>query len=107
MTDLKQLICMLNDKEKTNQPILITKLHEYLKKHRNVDPDLVAWIIKQAISCHISQYVLGYMYRYGYGIEIDHKKAVMLYQKSANQGNAFAQNGLGNMYQYGRGVEMD
>ena len=47
------------------------------------------------------------MYQYGYGVEKDYHKAIELYQKAVNQGNAAAQNNLGFMYERGYGVEID
>jgi uncharacterized protein len=47
------------------------------------------------------------MYKNGYGVEKDYKKAVEWYIKSAEQGNPSAQNNLGFMYYNGYGVEKD
>ena len=43
----------------------------------------------------------------GEGVSKDYVKAVEWYQKSAEQGNAYAQANLGNCYYYGEGVSKD
>ena len=47
------------------------------------------------------------MYYFGKGIKIDNKEAFKWFEKSANQGNADAQNKLGRMYEYGIEVTQD
>ena len=48
---------------------------------------------------------LGYMYKYGRGVEQSYEKAVEWYRKAADQGLAAAQYDLGYMYYSGHGVE--
>ena len=45
------------------------------------------------------------MYEKGYGVKKSYSEALNWYRKSAEQGNASAQNNLGEMYRYGRGVK--
>ena len=47
------------------------------------------------------------MYNRGMGVEVDHAKAMELYNKAAKQGYAQAQCNLGCMYDNGLGVEVD
>ena len=47
------------------------------------------------------------MYRNGEGVEKDYAEVVKWYRKSADQGDAVAQNILGIMYEKGNGVEKD
>ena len=47
------------------------------------------------------------MYRDGKGVSQDYSEAVKWYRKSAEQGNAYAQNNLGWMYSKGYGVSQD
>lgn len=54
-----------------------------------------------------SQYILGDIYYQGKLGEVNYKKALKLFMKSAEGGNAKAQNNLGFMYTYGIGTEMD
>ncbi len=54
-----------------------------------------------------AQNMLGFMYRWGQGVEQDFAKAREWYQRSANQGNARAQNNLGLVYRYGLGISKD
>ena len=56
-----------------------------------------------------AQYQLGVMYENGKGtgIKKDYYEAAQMYQASAEQGYAKAQNALGNLYRKGRGVLKD
>ena len=54
-----------------------------------------------------AQNMLGFMYRWGQGVEQDFEKARKWYQRSADQGNPTAQNNLGLVYRYGLGVPKD
>ena len=54
-----------------------------------------------------SQYILGDIYYQGKLGEVNYKKALKLFMKSTEGGNAKAQNNLGFMYTYGIGTEMD
>jgi len=47
------------------------------------------------------------MYDQGYGVLVDHGEAATWFRRSADQGNASAQNALGVMYADGRGVPQD
>ena len=53
------------------------------------------------------QHMAGDMYFQGQGGSQDYKKALKFFLKSAESGNADAQNNLGYMYAYGIGVETD
>ena len=53
------------------------------------------------------QYNLGIMYEYGQTVEEDHAKAMQLYLKAAEQGEAAAQFAIGLMYDKGTGVDKD
>ena len=50
---------------------------------------------------------LGDCYKHGFGVEQDWEKAVQLYRKAAEAGNAAAQRSLGYCYECGEGVEQD
>jgi TPR repeat protein len=50
---------------------------------------------------------LGYMYRWGNGVNKDDAEAVSWYRKAAAQGHAVAQTSLGIMYELGEGVTKD
>jgi len=54
-----------------------------------------------------AQNMLGFMYRWGQGVDQDFEKARAWYRRSADQGNATAQNNLGLIYRYGLGVPKD
>ena len=47
------------------------------------------------------------MYSNGQGVKQDYKKAILWYEKAANQGDVAAQSNLGNMYANGEGVRQD
>ena len=47
------------------------------------------------------------MYVNGQGVKQDYKKAILWYEKAANQGDVAAQSNLGNMYANGEGVRQD
>ncbi len=51
-----------------------------------------------------SQYILGEMYYFGYGVDSDFNKAIIWYRKAAEQGHVDAQVNLGWMYLNGYGV---
>ena len=54
-----------------------------------------------------AQFLLGYAYDFGEGVEQDFVEAVKWYRLAAEQGNADAQSSLGYAYYYGEGVEQD
>lgn len=54
-----------------------------------------------------SQFRLGSLYYNGDVVERNLEKAKYWFEKSAEQGNAEAQNNLGYIYFYGKGVEID
>ncbi|KAG2208222.1 hypothetical protein INT47_006077 [Mucor saturninus] len=54
-----------------------------------------------------AQFNIGWMYRYGLGVEINHEIAFHWIEKSANQGYSMSQNMLGEMYSNGRGTTQD
>ena len=54
-----------------------------------------------------AQNMLGYMYRFGEGMEPNYEMARQWYRRSADQGNATAQNNLGVMYRLGLGGDPD
>jgi uncharacterized protein len=54
-----------------------------------------------------AQNMLGYMYRFGEGVDPDYEQARHWYRKAADQGNATAQNNLGVMYRLGLGGQQD
>ena len=51
--------------------------------------------------------IWGLVYYKGLGVSQDYNEAVKWYRKSAEQGNAPAQNNLVDCYEYGRGVPID
>ena len=53
------------------------------------------------------QSVLGYLYRFGLGVEKDLVVAADWYGRSAHQGNIQAQEALGTLYRLGQGVRVD
>ena len=50
-------------------------------------------------------YRIGKMHCYGLGTEQDYKEAFKWFEKSAQEGNKFAQYSLANLYYYGNGIE--
>lgn len=54
-----------------------------------------------------AQNMLGYMYRFGEGMEPDYQLARKWYRLAADQGNPTAQNNLGVMFRLGLGGEPD
>lgn len=52
-----------------------------------------------------SQYIIGEMYYYGWGVKEDHAEAAIWFRKAAEQGNSEAQFLIGRMYYYGLGVK--
>ena len=52
----------------------------------------------------IFQYILGQMYRQGWGVAQNYTEAVRWYRAAAEQGDAVAQHNLGFMYREGLGV---
>jgi uncharacterized protein len=54
-----------------------------------------------------AQNMLGFMYRWGQGVDQDFAKAQEWYRRAADQGNATAQNNLGLVFRYGLGVPKD
>jgi TPR repeat protein len=54
-----------------------------------------------------AQYFMGFLYRYGYGVKVDHKEAGKWFRLAADQGDARALYYLGKMYENGEGVERD
>lgn len=54
-----------------------------------------------------AQNMLGFMYRWGQGVEQDFAKAQEWYKRSADQGHSRAQNNLGMIYLHGLGVPKD
>lgn len=50
---------------------------------------------------------LGFMYRNGYGLAVDHAEAVRWYREAADLGNAMAKFNLGNAYRDGVGVRQN
>ena len=54
-----------------------------------------------------SQYYLGLMYVYGFGVPQDYAEALKWYRRAAEQSDAHAQHDLGSMYFHGIGVPQD
>jgi len=54
-----------------------------------------------------AQNMLGYMYRFGEGVEPDYQLARKWYRLSADKGNPTAQNNLGVMFRLGLGGDQD
>lgn len=54
-----------------------------------------------------AQFMMGYFYFNGKGVQKDTNEALKWYREAANRGHAVAINNLGLMYAYGLGVEMD
>lgn len=54
-----------------------------------------------------AQAMLGYLYRYGKGVEEDLQKARDYFKKAADEGNAFGQYNLGYFYEKGEAVKKD
>ena len=68
----------------------------------------VEWYTKSAEQGYAhGQCNLGYMYKNGFGVTKDYKKAVECYTKLAEQGYAPGQYNLGVMYENGHGVTKD
>jgi len=54
-----------------------------------------------------SEYFMGFLYRYGYGVKADHGEAGKWFRKAADQGDSRSLYYLGKMYENGEGVERD
>lgn len=54
-----------------------------------------------------AEFILGYMYDQGKGVEKNIQRAIQWYEKSANQGNPYAYYNLGTMYLNGKEVKKD
>lgn len=54
-----------------------------------------------------AQNMLGFMYRWGQGVEQDFAKAQEWYRRAADKGHPTAQNNLGLVFRYGLGVPKD
>ncbi len=54
-----------------------------------------------------SQFTLGYMYHYGYGVPVSYPRARTWFEKAANQRHPYALYNLGIMYRDGLGVRVD
>lgn len=54
-----------------------------------------------------SQYFMGFLYHYGYGVPINHAEAGKWFRMAAEQGDSRSQYYLGKMYEKGEGVEKD
>ena len=54
-----------------------------------------------------ASYDIGYMYRYGLGVEQDYAQAMEWFEESADLGYPTAMNTIGYMYDCGEGVEQD
>lgn len=74
---------------------------EYAAKNYNKAMEL----FKQIPDDRDAQFQIGYMYNNGWGTARSYSDAVYWFRKSAEQGNARAQNSLGVMYRLGHGVK--
>ena len=54
-----------------------------------------------------AEYFMGFLYRYGYGVKVDHGEAGKWFRMAADQGDARSLYYLGKMYEGGEGVERD
>jgi TPR repeat protein len=54
-----------------------------------------------------SQFTLGYMYHYGYGVPVSYPRARTWFEKAANQRHPYALYNLGILYRDGLGVRVD
>ena len=54
-----------------------------------------------------SEYFMGFLYRYGHGVKVDHGEAGKWFRMAADQGDARSLYYLGKMYENGEGVERD
>src|SRR6185369_6038129 len=63
--------------------------------------------LKAHTDCEQCFWLIGFFYKYGIETEADLGQAVQWYQKSAEAGNAMAQNNLGACYNKGTGVEQN
>ena len=54
-----------------------------------------------------SEYFMGFLYRYGYGVKADHSEAGKWFRQAAEQGDSRSLYYLGKMYENGEGVERD
>lgn len=67
-----------------------------------------AWLEKSAVQQHSqAAYLLGLIYKNGYGIGIDEGAAVRWFERAADLGNPDAMFMLGNAYLAGEGVALD
>ena len=70
--------------------------------------EAIEYFLKAADLGYVNaQYVLGWKYHFGDGIEQDYEEAAKYYQLAADQGHALAQTCIGHCYLSGRGVEQD
>lgn len=58
----------------------------------------VAWIIKESESCPIAECVLGWLYRFGFGVKDDVDEAIRLYKNSASRGYKTAYYNIADIY---------
>lgn len=82
-------------------------LDDAIALYRNQDYKGALPLFRKVDKSSISQFYLGVMYEYGYGVAQDYAEAVRWYRKSADQGDKAAQFNLGVMYEMGRGVAQD
>jgi uncharacterized protein len=54
-----------------------------------------------------SEYFMGFLYRYGYGVKADHAEAGKWFRQAADQGDSRSLYYLGKMHENGEGVERD
>jgi len=64
------------------------------------------WIYKN-IKFIVLGIIFEWVYRDSFGVEKDEKQAIAIFEKTAKQGYAIAQNNLGWMYEKGKGVAKD
>lgn len=75
-----------------------------LPEHENAR----AWLEKSAVQQHSqAAYLLGLIYKNGYGIAMDEVAAVQWFERAADLGNPDAMFMLGNAYLAGEGVALD
>jgi|ERR1700722_3393723 len=72
------------------------------------DSEAAKWYEKSALQGHPkAQCALANLYRWGFGIPINHSKAFEWYSAAANQGSEPAQHGLAELFAHGIGTPVN
>ena len=102
-------------KNENNIEIFIDKIYNYYCNNISIKGNnekyfnnlkIISYLLNNSDSKNDKiQYLLGYLYKFGIGVEKNYLKAFNFFQKSDLQNNSFASNNLGNMFKKGLGIE--